>query len=336
LNPRPHRRALLRRLVVLGAGAAGYFVVRQQLVWPTPQVVFAQGDSSGWMELPAAGGLIDLPARIRGVAVHAVVDSGAQYSAIDAGLARRLALPAATPIPLVAFGVSGGPSLTHAVNLDVDLGAFAVKGLRAASLQLRPLSGLTRQPFSLLLGRDFLRAATMEVDFPRARAAFFAPGVWRPPADARITAVRNRSGGLMVPVQVEAAPPVEVMLDTGATGALALSEKTAMASGLLDGRPLRTGESVTLGGVSEDGMVTAREVMFAGSRLKNVEVQIYRPAPSAPAPDGLLGLGVLQRFHFALDLAGERLFLIGPERPPPTAPHGPTTRFEDSAAELAQ
>ena len=296
-------------------------------MWPTPKVIFAGGDHSGWMDLPLPGGLIDLPARIGGVTLRAVVDSGAQYSAIDAGLAQRLALPAATPIPMVAFGVSGGPSLTRAVTLDADLGAFALKGLRAATLDLQPLSGLTRQPFSLLLGRDFLRTVTAEVDFPRARAAFFAPAAWRPPAGAHAAAVASRSGGLMVQVQVEAAPPLEVMLDTGATGALALSEGAAKASGLLDGRPLATGQSVTLGGVSEDGVVLASQVVFAGRRLTDVEVQIYRPAANAPVPNGLLGLGVLQRFHLALDVAGARLFLIGPEAPPVRSPHRRTARF---------
>jgi hypothetical protein len=217
--PRLNRRVLLRRLALLGAGAAGYFLVRQELVWPTPKVVFAGPDGSGWIDLPVPGGLIDLAARIGGLWVRAVVDSGAQYSAIDTGVAERLALPAATPIPMVAFGVSGGPSLTRAVSLDVDLGAFALRGLRAATLDLQPLSGLTRQPFSLLLGRDFLRAVVAEVDFPGGRAAFFERGAWRAPPQARPTAVRLQSGGVMVPVKIETAPEVEVMLDTGALAA---------------------------------------------------------------------------------------------------------------------
>jgi predicted aspartyl protease len=307
----PHRRAVLRRLAVLGVGAGGLYLLRRQMLWPEPQVAFAQGDWSGWMRLPLPGGLIDLPARVRGHPVRAVVDSGAQFSAIDADLARRLDLPAATPIPMLAFGVSGGPSLTRAVTLDADLGSFSLKGLRAAALGLHPLSRLTRQPFSLLLGRDFLRAVVVDADFPGARAAFHAPASWRPPPTAQAVPIAQPSGALMVQVAIEAAPPVEVMLDTGATGALALSEAAARAAGLLDGRPLRRGASITLGGVGEDGVATAREIAFAGHRLRNVEVQVYRPAAHAPVPEGLLGLGVLQRFRLALDLSRRRLFLLG-------------------------
>jgi predicted aspartyl protease len=304
------RRAVLRRLLLAGAGVAGVVIVRRSLTWPSPTVVFERGDRTGWIDLPVPGGLIDLPAKVGWTRVRAVVDSGAQYSAIDAGLARRLDLPAATPIPMVAFGVSGGPSLTRSVSLDADLGGFAIKGLRAATLDLQPLTGLTRQPFSLLLGRDFLRAVVAEVDFPRGRAALFAPEAWRPPPGAQPAPARLDAGGLMVEVAVEEKPPVEVMLDTGATGALALSESAARACGLFDGRPLGAGRSVTLGGVGVDGMAIAREVAFAGRRLQDVEVQIYRPAAHAPVPEGLLGLGVLQRFHIGLDLGRGRLFLI--------------------------
>lgn len=314
--PRPHRRVFLRRLGLLAAGAAGYLVVRHQLVWPNPQVRFAAGQWSGWIDLAGASGLIALPARIGWARIPAVIDSGAQYSAIDAGLAQRLNLPAATPIPMVAFGVSGAPRLTRAVGLDVDLGSFSLTGLRAAALDLQPLSGLTRQPFSLLLGRDFLRTVVVEADFPRRRAAIFAPQAWSPPPGAQAVRVRAQTGGLMVEVRIEGAAPVEVMLDTGATGALALSEATARAVGLMDGRPQRRAQSVTLGGVSDDGVVAARSLTFAGHRIENVLVQIYRPAANAPTPAGLLGLGVLERFHLSLDLPGGRVFLVGAEQPP--------------------
>lgn len=330
-EPRPHRRAFLRGLALLGGGAAGYLVLRHQFVWPAPEVTFAREGSSGWLPLPADGGLVALPAQVRGAAVRAIVDSGGQYSAVDAGLAERLGLPVATVVPMVAFGVSGGPSITRAVTLDADLGGFAVRGLRAATLDLHPLSGLTRQPFSVLLGRDFLRAVVMEADFPRRRIAFFARDRWSPPPGARAVPARLQSGGLMVEVQVEDAPPVEVMADTGATGALALSEAAARAAGLLDGRPLRTGQSVTLGGVSQDGMVRARRIAFAGEAFEDLDVQVYKPAANAPVPDGLLGLGVLERFRIGLDLAQARLFLIGPPQPPRRRSRQRPTRFGPAA-----
>jgi hypothetical protein len=230
---------------------------------------------------------------------------------------------------MVAFGVSGQPSVTRAVRLDAALGsgrgAVAIRGLRAATLDLQPLSGLTRQPFSMLLGRDFLRAVVLEADFPGRRVAFFNPEGWSPPAGARAAPIRLESGGPMATVRIEDSPPIEVMVDTGATGALALSEASARAAGLFDGRPMRVGQSVTLGGISQDGMVRARRLAFAGHAVEDLDVQIYRPAANAPVPGGLLGLGVLGRFHMALDLAGGTRALNGPDPPPrPQRPQRPT------------
>jgi predicted aspartyl protease len=308
-----NRRSLLTQLVLLGAGGAGIFLVRDRFLWPAPRVSFAGGaDQSGWMALPEPGGLVELPARVKGEAIRVVVDSGAQYSAIDAELAMRLDLPVANPVPMLAFGVSGQPSVTRAMALDLDLGALQLKGLRAAALNLHPLSRLTRRPFSMLLGRDFLKAATAEIDFPGARARFVRASAWRPDADWRAVSVRGVAGAIMADVAVESAQPLEVMVDTGATGALALSEAAARAAGLLDGRPVRSGRSVTLGGVGQDRVVRASSLDFAGHTLRDVEVQIYAPAARGPIPQGLLGLGVLRRFRVALDHAGGRMFLQGP------------------------
>jgi hypothetical protein len=239
------------------------------------------------------------------------LDSGAQYSAIDDALAMELRLPAATPLPMLAFGVSGGPSLTRAVRLDVDLGPMQLTGLRAATLNLAGLSGLTPRPFSMLLGRDLLQKVVADIDFPNARCAFFDARRWTPPAEAMAATVRGEAGALWASVTVEAAAPVEVMIDTGATGALALSEETARMVGLLDGRRVRAGRSVTLGGVSQNRMVRARAVEVAGHRLRDVPVQIYSPAVRGPIPAGLLGLGVLRRFRVALDHGAGRMFLTG-------------------------
>lgn len=313
---RPNRRSLLTQLALLGAGGAALWAVRERLAWPEPQVSYAGGaPGTGWIQLPEPGGLIELSARIRGVWTRAVVDSGAQFSAIDATLAQRLALPSAMPIPMLAFGVSGQPSVTRAVTFDMDIGdapSLRLRGLRAATLNLQPLSALTRQPFSMLLGRDFLRAAIADVDFPRGRVAFLDPTRWSPADEAVAAPVRLDNGALMAAVQIENAPLLHVMVDTGATGPLALSDDAARAAGLLDGRRVRRVRSITLGGLGEDRTVRVERVAFAGHVFEPMDVQIYDPSLKGAIPNGLLGLGVLKRFRVGLDLARGRMFLEGP------------------------
>ena len=304
------RRSLL---VGLAAAAGGLFLVRDRLPWPPLAVRFANGRDTPWLPIPS-GGLIEIEVAVNGgQPIHAVVDSGAQFSAIDRALAERLALPRTLAAPLVAYGVSGGPTFTHTVRLALTLPGLAVPGLRAAALDLAPIARATGRRFQLLIGRDVLSRLIVEADFPRRRTRFLAADAYRPPPDARTVALDTTSGGPMATVQVEAAPPLKVLVDTGAAGVLALSENAAQQAGLLaPGRRVSPAHSVSLEDLSLDRRVTASTVAVGDLVLRNVDVQVYRPAANAPAPSGLLGTGLFSRYRMALDLGADRLHLVPP------------------------
>lgn len=303
------RRSLL---FGLAAAAGGLFLVRDRLPWPPLTPRFANGRDTPWQPIPP-GGLIEIEVAVNGAPIHAIVDSGAQFSAVDRTLADRLALPRSLAAPMLAFGVSGGPTLTHTVRLDLSLPGLAVPAVRAAALDLAPLAQVTGRAFALLIGRDVLRHVAVEADFPRRRARFLARGAYAPPPDVRTLALKDSGRGPTLAVQVEGAAPIDVLVDTGAAGVLALSEKTAQAAGLLaPGRAVSQAHSVSLGGLSLDRRVTARTVSVGGITLRDVDVQIYRPAANAPAPSGLLGTGLLSRYRMALDLGGDQIHLVPP------------------------
>lgn len=314
------RRSLLRSLAFLGVGVGAAWWLRERYLFPRPDVAFAGGRTdTGWLPLPDTGGLVELTAHVGGQAVRVVVDSGAQFSAIDRNLAAQLGLKPAM-LPLLAFGVSGAPTVTHTVDLDLSIGPLLLKGVRAATLELVTLSGVIRRPFSMLIGRDVLRALVADIDWPTSRVRFVQPGAFRPPADATVARVQTRGGALMTPIRIEGSAPVDVMIDTGATSDLALSEKTATELGLLNGRHVTSGRSVSLGGMSEDRVVRARSVEFSGRQIPDVEVQVFSPTHPAPLPAGLLGVGLLKRYRVALDLgAGVMWLTLAPLRlvPPP-------------------
>jgi predicted aspartyl protease len=270
---------------------------------------------------------VELPAHVHGLPVRAVVDSGAQFSAIDRRLAERLGLKQA-PIPLLAFGVSGQPSVTHTVSLDLGLPGLQLVGLRAATLDLLTLSDVMQRPFAMLLGRDVLEALTVDVDWPNARMRFLEPGAYRPQPDARVVPTHRQSGALITSVSIEGAEPIQVMVDTGATSEIALSEPVARKLGLLAGRPVSTGRSVSLGGLGQDRVVHAAQVQFAGRTLSDVEVQVFTPSSPAPLPAGLLGVGILKHYRAGLDLSSGVLWLSGPAAAHPGHRDGPTTRLK--------
>lgn len=315
------RRSLLRQLAFLGLGLGAAWWLRQHYLFPKPVVDFGGRDDTGWLPLPDPAGLVELTVHVRGIPLRVVVDSGAQFSAIDTRLAQRLGLQP-TPLPMLAFGVSGEPAVTHTVSLDLALGPLQVVGLHAATLDLLGLSGVMRRPFAMLLGRDFLSVVAADIDWPGARARFLKPEALKPAASAQLAPSRSQGRALMVEVAIEAAAPIEVMVDTGATSELALSEDTARKLGLLQ-RPAEVGRSVSLGGLSRDRVVHAASVQFAGRRLNDVEVQIFTPAAPAPLPPGLLGVGILKHYRVGLDLGAGLLWLDGPRAQTARHVHAP-------------
>lgn len=303
------RRSLIAMALAAGAGL---FLVRDRLPWPPLEPRFANGRDTPWQRLPQ-GGVIEIDATVKGTPIRAVVDSGAQFSAIDRALAERLDLPRTLAAPILAYGVSGGPMMTHTVRLDLAVPGLAVPNLRAAALDLAAIAQITGRDFQLLIGRDVLSHLVVEADFPMRRARFLARDAYRVPPDAHAVPLVRSGRGPMATVVVENAPPLQVLVDTGASAVLALSETAAQDAGLLaPGRPVTQAHSVSLGGLALNRRVTARRVVVGDVELPDVEVQIFTPGPGAPAPSGLLGTGLFGRYRMALDLAAGRLWLVPP------------------------
>lgn len=306
------RRGLFARLGLLVAGGAMLFLLRDRLPWPPLEPLFADGRATPWIPLEKPG-LIDIPAQIGGFVVRAVVDTGAQFTAVDAALAERLSLSRTFTAPLLAYGVSGQPRLTHTVSLDLALPGLSVAGVRAAALDLAAISAATGRDFQMLIGRDVLSRLVVDADFPRRRVRFLTPIAFKPARGALVLPLSMRAGPPTLPVRIEDAPPLDLLLDTGASGWVALSEASARERGLLaPGRAVSRTHSVGLGGFSVDRLVRAERVAIGPILMQGVEVQVYAPAIHAPAPSGLIGVQFLQGFRAGLDLPGRRLVL---ERP---------------------
>jgi predicted aspartyl protease len=320
------RRALLSQLGLLAAVGGGAWWLRAHVLWPSPSPVFADGRSSGWLDFTSPeGGVPMIMVLVGGAPVRALVDSGAQSSVIDRGLAQKLGLPTTTLAPvIVAFGLSGAPQLGRTARLDVGLGGLILKDLHAAVFDLAAVADASGRDFGLILGQDVLKQVVADLDFPAARLAFHNPRAYVPPEKARATPVRRSGGQLFAPVTVETTQ-FEAVIDTGASAVLALSAETARTAGLLSGRRIGTAPSVTFGGLSQDQVVLVDAVAFAGETYRNVPVHIYAPDRNIPLPSGLIGVEAFERFRTILDVGRGRLHLVpaGPE----VSPRGPVVRL---------
>jgi predicted aspartyl protease len=306
------RRALMLRAGALALAGGGLFAVRDRLPWPPLIPRFVDDRATPWTPLAGRGDLIELNARIGDVPVRALIDSGAQISAIDQGLAERLGLPRTLAAPVLAYGLSGAPTLTGTVRLDLTLPGLAVPRLRAAALDLARLAALTDRPLDLILGRDLLSVLALEADFARGAARLIARDAFRPDARARAIPLTRRGGAPTLPAQIEGRK-LDLLVDTGSSGGIALSEPAARRAGLLDpGRTQGTTGSVGIGGLVIDRTVMANAVEVAGETFAALSIQVYRHARAAPAPDGIIGLGWLRAWRIDLDLTGRRLGLAPP------------------------
>lgn len=308
----PTRRSFLSQLGLLAAGAGAIWWLRDNVLWPAPELAFdTQARSTGW--LPFGGrrsGLVIVDAAVNGTAVNALIDSGAQYSVMDRALADRLSLASPLDPPMVAYGAGGNPQVGRGARADVQVGALTLSGLAAAVLELGPISQMAGLSVPLILGQDVLSRLIADIDFPARRVRLHAPGEFSLPTDAVAAPVRGEGRALVASVVVEG-EPLDVVVDTGASGALALTRTVAEAVGLLDGRGVRPGASIVLGGVAQGGVVEARSLQFGGLSLEDVDVQIL-PLPPIPGfPRGLLGLEVLRPYRAVLDHRGGTLHLSG-------------------------
>lgn len=319
------RRGLLSRLGIVAAASGAAWLVRQHIWQPAPAVSYASGaTSSGWLPLIDYPGVVVVEAEIAGRAAWVLVDSGAQASVIDRPFARKLGLEPGLSLPMLAFGVNGAPQVGHSVSLSIRLGEMSVPRMRALELDLAGLPSFDGRKIGMIVGRDLLRSAVLDIDFVSRRLAFRKD---RPnlPADAIAVPVRLVRGAIHADIEVESAV-VEVLVDTGASAGLALSAEAGQRVGLFaPDRESRWSESVTFGGISRDRQVMARDVRFAGLTLVDTPVQVFSSSRPDLLPDGLLGVGILERFRVLLDLTGGRLDLI----PAAIAPVRPRRRRHD-------
>ena len=298
---------------MLAAAAGGVWLLRDRVIWPAPRPAFGPGGAgSGWLDLQPDLLVPVVEARVNGRPVRALVDSGAQASVFAEGLGAL----SPVAVPMLAFGVSGGPQAGRAATVDVAVGALALPRLHVAALDLGPLAPLRGEddaPTALVIGQDVLRTLVLELDYPSARLAF-RPSGSRPFSGPAVVA-RKDGDELLVDISVEGFA-ISAVFDTGLSAALALSEELAAAAGLLAaGRRVRSTQSVTLGGAAPGREVLADTLSFGGRTLHRAPVAVYARPSVSLIPRALLGSGALRRSRAALDLAAGALWL-GPEETP--------------------
>lgn len=308
-----NRRNLLIRAAGLATVAGAAWWARDNLIWPRPDLFFADGHATPWSPYARRANVPTIRATIEGRDVIALIDTGAQYSVVDRGFVATLAPRERSlfDMPLLAYGVGGGSQVGRGTTLDLDLPGLRIGGLRAAILDLGPLAAVEGLATPLILGRDVLEQVILALDADRRHVRLIVPDAFVPPEDLIEAEVVRDGNALVAEVTVEG-NALNAVIDTGSSSLLAVSRGSAAGVGLLNGRPSESGVSLVLGGSMRADTVEARTVTFAEQLYRRVRVGVFEQPALPNFPDGLVGMEAFEGRRAALDLGAGRLLISRP------------------------
>lgn len=279
-------------------------------------VRFEPGRSdSGWLDFDFFNQRqIFIPATIRGREAAVMLDTGAEVTLIDKTLAEELGIIGEGEIP--TLGTSGSDQVALARGVDIRMGDVTLKNLTVGLYDFVPLAAALGRPLPVLLGKEVMNEAVVDIDFAARRIRVIDRSDYQPLPEARELKLVTTSGLRALPVRIEDGPEVLGMFDLGSGAPMTLFPAYAAEQGLLAGRPVSEARSHGVGGASTVSMMTVQRLTLAGFDVDAV------PA-SVPPLHGVwvrdvaaanLGLPLFSRFRLAMDFAGDRLFLApGPD-----------------------
>jgi hypothetical protein len=253
---------------------------------------------------------------VNGVAVEALLDSAAEMSFIDPGLAQRLGLSAGAA---VAAQGSGAAAVDAGLVSGVRLEAFGLT-LPEQTLAVTGLADvgtrLLHRRIDMILGREVFDAARLEIDIAHHRLRVLSAG--REPRGVRL-ALTTQRGIETLSVRLEDGPPLQAALDLGNGSQVLVAAALAARLNLLhDGRPVRSASGGGLGGAQQRQLITLRTLEVAGCTFTAVPAAID---VQRSATDLNIGVSILRHFRITTDFAAHLVWLE-PEAPLKCQPPG--------------
>lgn len=205
--------------------------------------------------------------------LRVLLDTGTDPSAVDAGLARRLALP--TGGSGVGHGaVSDAVHFTEVVLPWLRLGDLIVRDLFASALDL---SGLPFQ-VDVVLGYNVLRQLALRIDYRQRMLTLAHPDLGVPPVcqdSVTMPLAFFEHFPALSDVEVDGRRIALVTIDTGSNGALMVGPDLAGPLGLLDDGDVTLTHGTGFGGGSAVIRRRCRQVRLGPFDLRDVELDAH-------------------------------------------------------------
>jgi hypothetical protein len=275
------------------------------------KATFSNGASStGWIPFEFFGGTrIFIPAKVNGRDVVVLLDSGAQSSVIDKGLAQSIGLKPKGEGNLQ--GSRGDETAAIVDGVTVEVGALKLSNLTVISIDLQSHAGGLGHALPFVLGDELFRELAVDIDFANRRIAFSDPARIARPQGAVEVPLAALLGLRSIPVSVDGAPPVQVEFDLGSNSPLMVFPSYAKAHGLPDGRTSQR-FSGGAGGMHSETIASLGKAELAGVTFTNVPTLFPPDTISSVKSDlisGNAGLPVLSRFRLVIDYSHDRVWM---------------------------
>lgn len=260
-----------------------------------------------WTPLLADPDAVIVAGTLLGERVRILIDTGSAATAVDAALAQRLGLKPAGSRSV--RGDIGSVTLGAGGDLAFEVGGAKLATDRYLVTDFRAIFGADPGAPNLIIGVDALKDDVLEIDFPARRLAIWPRAGFQPGSGhERFAVARSARGQLSIPVAFEGKAPVPAALDLGSSNPLTVSPALAEALGLLQARQVSSAATVGIDGISISRTVSVATLQVGRGELKDVPCEVLAKTDSSLVP-AKLGLPVLERFDFALDVTGETLWL---------------------------
>ena len=248
---------------------------------------------------------------MNGHQVQALLDSGAGCSVVDSSAAPSLGVRG-----LGGFhvgGQGGEASIGYAPGVSLAVGTMRLPDVTVGVLDLG-LPGLkVSPPLVLVLGAEAFDQLAVDIDYQRRRLRFVRSADLDMPSGATILPLGMSLAGFSVPVSVEGAPAIPVLLDTGNDGAFQLYPFYWSRRHLLEGRPSTEIRGGGVGGLLNTCVAIIKSLGIGNLALEDVGTGFEPTGIDTINRTDLLGnMGevILSQFHVIVDFPKRRIAFI--------------------------
>jgi hypothetical protein len=232
-----------------------------------------------------------------------MIDTGAALDAVGLGLAGRLKLPHVGEG--TAIGIGGPEKFTYRKVNQLSIGRLELPTQRLAAINLNRFSRQMGITVNGVIGFPSLGRVPFTIDYRVPSLTVYPQGVFEQPIDAVAQPMRLSRGLPMVLAEIEGAPSVWLLVDTGADRELMLPLAYLQYWPDCVGIPVSgDGQSTGVGGKVRNLQTWLKQVNLFGMEMKHVPVNFERsqsPQSSKRELVGRIGHRLLENFRLTFD-----------------------------------